>query len=499
MLSILADAPPVESAVTETTAIEERVLTFVVYNTRSHRKEAFETLEDGVVRMYNCGPTVYNRQHIGNFRSFLFADILRRWLEYIGYEVKQVMNITDVGHLLEDADEGEDKIEAQARREKRDPLAISQGYAANFLEDLKTLDFAEAMLYPRASDHIPEMLEIIQGLIEKGYAYQVGGNVYYDVNKFARYGELSGNKVEDLEAGKRIEVNQEKRNAADFALWKSDPKHLMKWETEFGPDGFPGWHIECSAMARKHLGDQIDLHTGGEDNVFPHHECEIAQTEAFTDKTFASYWMHAKFLQVDGGKMSKSLGNVYTLDDIEERGYSIRALRFCLIRGHYRQPLNFTWDILKESQSALSKLDDLVQRLERSAEDGAASTDRDREVLRTAVTKFEESLNDDLAMPQAIAALFVLRSAVEKQPMGAEASNEALEFLRKVEDVLGVLEMDREGLDDTFAAEVETLIAARKAAREGKDWTAADRIRDELDEMGITLEDTADGMIWKRS
>ena len=477
----------------------DRVLTFVVYNTRSHAKETFKSIEDGVVRMYNCGPTVYNRQHIGNFRSFLFADVLRRWLEYIGFDVHQIMNITDVGHLLHDADEGEDKIEAQARREQSDPKKISEGYALTFLEDLKTLGFAEAESYPRATDHIPEMLEIVQALIKSDHAYQVGGNVYFDVSKFERYGELSGNRIEDLEAGARIEVNPEKKHPADFALWKSDENHLMKWDTVLGPDGFPGWHIECSAMARKHLGDQIDIHTGGEDNVFPHHECEIAQSEAFTGKTFASYWMHAKFLQVDGGKMSKSLGNVYTLDDIQERGFSIRALRFCLIRGHYRQPLNFTWDILKESQSALGKLDDLVQRFQAGAESGGEPSDRDSEALQKAREKFEAALNDDLAMPQAIAALFELRSAIEKKPLGKQSSEEALAFLQRVNGVLGVLEFESEELEDGLIAEIERLVAARTAARDGKDWAEADRLRDELLAMGITLEDSAAGVTWKRT
>ncbi len=342
-----------------------------VYNTLTRQKEEFRTLEPGVVRMYNCGPTVYGRAHIGNLRSFLFADTLRRWLEYRGFRVEQVMNITDVGHILADADAGEDKIEAQARKENRDPWAISRAWTELFFQDLAALGFRKARQNPRASEHIPEMLEIIEGLIAKGYAYQTGGDVYFEVAKFPRYGRLSGNKVEELDAGNRIEVREEKRHPADFALWKSDPKHLMKWPSRFGPDGFPGWHIECSAMSRKHLGDQLDIHTGGEDNIFPHHECEIAQTEAFTGRPFASYWMHAKFLQVDGGKMSKSLGNVWSLDDIRARGFQPRQLRFCLIRGHYRAPLNFTWDILKESAAALENLDDLVVRRPRVGGGGA--------------------------------------------------------------------------------------------------------------------------------
>jgi len=279
-------------------------LSFHVYNSLTKEKEVFQSLEDGVVRMYNCGPTVYNRQHIGNFRAFLFADVLRRWLEYLGYDVRQVMNITDVGHLLNDADEGEDKIEEQARKDGKDPWEISRAETAVFLNDVSRLDVLEPMARPRATDYVPQMAEMVQGLIDKGHGYQVGGNVYFDVTTFDRYGRLSGNKVDDLEAGARIAVNEEKRNPADFALWKSDPKHLMKWDTSLGKDGFPGWHIECSAMSRELLGDQIDIHTGGEDNVFPHHECEIAQSECYTGKPFSTYWMHTKFLQVDGGKMN---------------------------------------------------------------------------------------------------------------------------------------------------------------------------------------------------
>ncbi len=276
-------------------------MVFTVYNSLTRQKEPFQSLQAGTVRMYNCGPTVYGRAHIGNMRAYLFADTLRRWLEYRGYAVQQVMNITDVGHIQADADEGEDKIEAQAKKENKDPWAISRGWTELFFKDLQALGVRPAMIYPKASDHIPEMLEMIDGLLAKGYAYQVDGDVYYEVGRFPAYGRLSGNKVEELDAGARIEVREEKRHPADFALWKSDPRHLMKWKSRFGEHGFPGWHIECSAMSRKHLGNRIDIHTGGEDNIFPHHECEIAQTEAFTGQPFANFWMHCKFLQVDGG------------------------------------------------------------------------------------------------------------------------------------------------------------------------------------------------------
>ncbi|TAJ09741.1 MAG: cysteine--tRNA ligase, partial [Planctomycetota bacterium] len=353
------------------TMIAIQRMSFQVYNTLTKQKEEFRPLEPGVVRMYNCGPTVYSRAHIGNMRTFLLADLLRRWLELAGYDVRQVMNITDVGHLTDDdAGEGEDKIEAQARREKKDPWAISKHYADLFKADLAKLSFRPPHVHPHASEHVPEMLEMIDGLLASGHAYVAGEDVYFDVAKFPRYGRLSGNRVAELEAGSRIAVREEKRNPEDFALWKSDAAHLMKWKSRFGEHGFPGWHIECSAMSRKHLGEQLDIHTGGEDNIFPHHECEIAQSEAFSGKPFARYWMHARFLQVDGGKMSKRLGNCYSLDDVVAKGYEPRHLRYCLIRGHYRQPLNFTWGILEECKSALEGLDDFVRRL-RAAE-GAA-------------------------------------------------------------------------------------------------------------------------------
>ena len=468
-----------------------------LYNTLTRRKEPFRSLEAGVVRMYNCGPTVYSRPHVGNYRAFLFADVLRRWLEARGFEVRQVMNITDVGHLTDDvAGEGEDKIEAQARREKLDPWQIARGYEAQFFADLEALGVRKAQCYPRASEHVPEMLEMIDGLLAKGFAYQVGGNVYFEVGRFAEYGKLSGNRGEELEAGARIAVNDEKRHPHDFALWKSDPRHLMKWPTRFGPDGFPGWHIECSAMAKKHLGEEIDIHTGGEDNIFPHHECEIAQTESLTGRPFATFWMHSKFLQVDGGKMSKSLGNVWNLDDVRARGFEPRVLRFALIRAHYRQPLNFTWDALKDAQSALASLDDLVVRL-RSAVRGvgaAAEAGAGGELVGAARATFEQGLDDDLNVSRALPGLFNLRAQVLEGRLGAEAARGALEFVKLADSVLGVIRVEDQLLD----ADVEQLIAERQAARKARDFARADAIRDELAAQGIALEDTPQGVVWKR-
>ncbi len=468
-------------------------MAFQVFDSLSKEKRVFEPLEPGVVRMYNCGPTVYGRAHVGNLRTFLFADTLRRWLELLGYEVRQVMNITDVGHLLDDADEGEDKIEAQARREKRDPREISAHFTRLFVADMNELGCREPRVRPKASEHIPEMLEIIEGLLAKGYAYQVAGDVYYEVARFPRYGRLSGNSVAELEAGARIEVREEKRHPADFALWKSDPKHLMKWQSRFGPDGFPGWHIECSAMARKHLGDELDLHTGGEDNVFPHHECEIAQSEAFTGKPFARYWMHSKFLQVDGGKMSKRLGNVWNLDDVKARGFTARELRFALIRGHYRGPLNFTWGILEEAKSALAKLGDLKGLVEDALNGlGHADDERGGEGVDSARQKFDAGMNDDLNVPQALAALFELRSGLLESGLGRRAAVRAKDLLARAQLALGVLEL-REPIDEQIQRRVDGLMAEYQAARARKDWPTSDRLRAELKALGYTVKDTAQG------
>ncbi|MHC4374133.1 MAG: cysteine--tRNA ligase, partial [Planctomycetota bacterium] len=275
------------------------------YNTYSKQIEPFEPVEPGNVKLYSCGPTVYSHPHIGNFRSFLMADLLKRFLEFRGYAVNHIMNITDVGHLLDDADEGADKLEEAARKEKKDPLEIAQFYIDSFNTASEMLNIKPADNYPRATEHIDEMIQMVQSLIDKGHAYVVGHNVYYDVTTFKDYGKLSGNTLDDLNAGARIEVNSEKKNPQDFALWKHDPKHIQQWDSPWGC-GFPGWHIECSAMSVKYLGEQFDFHTGGEDNIFPHHECEIAQSEGASGKKWVKYWMHGRFLMFDGEKMSKS-------------------------------------------------------------------------------------------------------------------------------------------------------------------------------------------------
>jgi cysteinyl-tRNA synthetase len=474
-------------------------LTFHVYNTLTKEKVPFEPMEAGVARVYNCGPTVYGRPHIGNYRSFLFADLLRRWLEYTGLQVRQVMNITDVGHLTDDdvADsDGDDKVEAQARREQKDPFEITRGYTDMFLEDMAALGVREPEARPKATEYIDEMVTMVEKLIESGHAYRVGGNVYFDVSTFPAYGRLSGNRVEDLVAGSRVQVNAEKRHPADFALWKSDPAHLMKWETTFGADGFPGWHIECSAMAKALLGEQIDIHTGGEDNVFPHHECEIAQSACANGVPLANVWMHAKFLQVDGGKMSKSIGNVYTLSDIEERGYEARHLRFALLRGHYRTQINFTWPIMEEIRARLENLDEIAVLLHRILDGGPAAGDAEagRTLLKSATEAFEGGMNDDLNSPVALAALESLRKPLLEGQVGSVVAGDMLDFYGRANEVFGFIQVEKQSAD----AEIEALIDARNAAKAAKDWSAADAARDQLTAMGIELQDTPDGVVWRR-
>ncbi|MHC4823121.1 MAG: cysteine--tRNA ligase [Planctomycetota bacterium] len=472
-----------------------------LYNTYTRDKQLFEPIEEGKVRMYHCGPTVYQRPHIGNYRAFLFADLLRRVFEVAGYEVQQVMNLTDVGHLLDDADEGEDKLEAQARKDKLDPWQVVEQVSRQFFADLDDLGVQPAHAYPRATDHIEEMVEMIEVLIDKGHAYRVGDNVYFEVASFPAYGRLSGNRIEDLEAGARLEVNMEKRHPADFALWKSDAKHIMKWETEFGADGFPGWHIECSAMARKYLGDHFDIHTGGEDNVFPHHECEIAQSVCALDGPFVNLWMHTKFLQVDGGKMGKSLGNAYTLDDLRDKGFSPLDFRLLLLRGNYRNPLNFTWEALQGAAEARANLNDFRNRL-LAVTDAEAAVEVDLAAMdpASAVAQarfdFLSGLADDLNSSEALAALFTLRNAFQQGKLSAEDHAAALSFLLEADRVFGFL--DAAASSSLSDADIDALIVERGEARSSKDFARADAIRDELDAAGITLEDTSNGVKWFR-
>ncbi len=473
-------------------------MTVFLTNSLTGRKEEFVPRVPGEVRMYNCGPTVYNYAHVGNLRAFLMADVLRRLLEARGFEVRQVMNITDVGHMTEDdiRDAGEDKMAVAAKELGKDPYEVAKFFTEAFFADLKALNFQEAEAYPRATETIPEMIAMVERLVSKGNAYVVGGNVYFDVATFPEYGKLSGNTVASLKAGARLEVNPEKRHPADFALWKSDPQHIMQWDSPWGP-GFPGWHIECSVMAQAILGEEIDIHTGGEDNRFPHHECEIAQSEAATGKTFARYWIHTGYLQVGGEKMAKSKGNFFTLRDLMEKGYDPRAIRAALISVHYRQPMNLTLDGIDEAAKNLERVHELLRKT--TGTDGLPDRPEVAEAAARARNDFDAAMDDDMNVSPARAAVLALVSELNRA--GADLSTADANLVRGTfahfDGILGTGLMDFDDGED-LSTEVEALIEARNAARKAKDFAESDRIRDELAGRGIILSDGAGGTTWKR-
>ena len=470
-----------------------------LYNALTKKKEIFKPLKKGIVTLYNCGLTVYDYAHIGNLRAFTFADILRRHLEYKGFTVRQVMNFTDVGHMFEDVDVGEDKMEAAAKKEKKDPWSIADFYIRVFLEDSKTMNFEEPTVRPKATDHIQEMIDLVQKLIRKGYAYVVNGSAYFDVAKFKDYGKLSGNTIEKLKlgAGGRVEFNPDKKNQFDFALWINDPKHIMNWKSPWCEKGYPGWHIECSVMAIKYLGKTIDIHTGGVDNLFPHHENEIAQSEAATGKKFVNYWLHNEHLLVEGGRMAKSLGNFYTLRDLLAKGYDPKAVRYLLMSTHYRQQLNFTFEGLEAAKNALDRLVNFVRRLMDA--DGSGCEEKIGALISEVQRRFEEAMDDDLNISVALAALFDFVREVNKllddNMLSKEEAEEVCELMMKIDRVLGVIgEIKRK---ENLPKEAEELIRKREEARKAKNWEAADKIREQLRSIGIIIEDTPQGVKWK--
>jgi len=462
-----------------------------LYNTLSRKTEKFKPLVEGKVGMYSCGPTVYSHPHIGNFRAFLVADLLKRFLRFKGFEVTHVMNITDVGHLLDDADQGADKLEEAARKQKKDPLEIAKIYTDSFFDSNKLLNVAPADHYPKATEHITEMIEIVETLVDKGYAYVVGNNVYYDVTKFADYGRLSGNTLEDLNAGARIEVNEEKRNPQDFALWKHDTKHIQQWDSPWGM-GFPGWHIECSAMSSKYLGVEFDIHTGGEDNIFPHHECEIAQSEAASGRKFVHYWMHTRFLMFNGEKMSKSKGNLYTIHELIEKGFKKNAIRYSLISSHYRQNYNFTFDGLKAAEQAIDKIQQCVfLLLEVQKSQSGQSIRKDvKNLANEVISEFDAALCDDLNISKALGAVFDFVREVNKlSDVTATEARLLIETIENIDTVLGVLDRTSAEIPPEIIEKAEK----RKEAKRNKDWQLADSTRAEIMEEGFLIEDTWDG------
>lgn len=457
-------------------------------NTLTRRKEEFKPIEDGHVKMYTCGPTVYDYAHIGNFRAYTFEDILRRYLKYKGYEVMQVMNLTDI----------DDKTIKGCQEESISLDDYTARYKEAFFEDLDSLRIERAELYPEATKHIDEMVEIVKVLLDKEYAYKAGGSIYYKISKFPEYGKLSRMDISQLKVGARVASDEyEKEEVSDFALWKGWDKAdgPVFWKTDLGK-GRPGWHIECSAMSMKYLGNHFDIHCGGVDNIFPHHENEIAQSKAATGEEFVNYWLHNEYLIVEGRKMSKSLGNYYTLRQIVEKGYPSVAVRYLLMATHYRQQLNFTFEGLDAAKGALERLWDFIDNV--SSIRGGEPNPAVDEYIGKALRKFEESLDDDLNISPALAAVFDFVHDVNRMIHEGELSSadgaKVLDTMSRFDSVLGIMEREKADID----SEIEGLIASRNEARKNKDFAMADKIRDDLLARGIVLEDSPEGTKWKK-
>ena len=462
-----------------------------VYNTLTRKKEELVPITPGEIKMYACGPTVYNYIHIGNARPLCIFDILRRYLEYRGYKVTFVQNFTDI----------DDKIIRRANEEHVDFSEISERYIKEFWTDADGLNVRRATVNPKATENIDAIIHIISTLIEKGYAYEAQGDVYFSTEKFKDYGKLSHQPLEDLEAGARIMVGEVKREPMDFAVWKAAKPGEPAWDSPWGK-GRPGWHIECSAMNWRYLGDTIDIHCGGEDLIFPHHENEIAQSECFTGKPFAHYWMHNGYINVDNVKMSKSLGNFFTVRDVAEK-YGYEPIRYLLISAQYRSPINYSTDIIEQCISALNRLytcrDSLDFELKNASD---AEHDGDRAIIDgfgKYREQFIDAMDDDLNTADAIASIFELVRDINTNVVGKTPSKALVEGAISVFDELtGVLGLVYNRKTETLDSDIEALIEARTNARKEKNWAEADRIRDQLKEMGIVLEDTAQGVKWHR-
>ena len=462
-----------------------------LYNTMSQKKEEFVPLEPGKVRMYVCGPTVYNFIHIGNARPMIVFDTVRRYMEYKGYDVNFVSNFTDV----------DDKIIKKANEEDVSASEISTRYIAECKKDMEGMNIKPATKNPLATEEIPGMIDMISTLIEKGYAYEKEGTVYFRTKKFKGYGKLSKKNLEDLEAGKRIAVEDQKEDEMDFVLWKPKKENEPYWESPWS-QGRPGWHIECSEMSKKYLGDQIDIHAGGEDLIFPHHENEIAQSEACNGKEFSRYWMHNAFLNIDNKKMSKSLGNFFTVREISEK-YDLQVLRFFMLSAHYRSPLNFSAELMEASKNGLDRIITAADLLKRLAGNGEGElTEAEQALLleaKTYVQKFEEAMDDDFNTADAISAIFELVkfSNIHAADAHSQRFFAALrEELVTLCDILGIIVEKKEEILDE---DIEKLIAERQAARKEKNFARADEIRDELLARGIVLKDTREGVVWTRA
>jgi len=445
-----------------------------LYNTRTRKKETFKPISPGIAKIYTCGPTVYWFQHIGNFRSYIFSDVLKRVLKFNGYKVEHVINITDVGHLTSDADEGEDKLETAAQKEGKQAHEVAQYYFNVFYHDFQKLHLQEPDHWPKATTHIKEQIEMIKVLEEKGYTYETKDGIYFDTSKFKDYGKLSKKKIEGLAGGKRITL-KDKKNITDFALWKFSPKNSKRhqeWKSPWGI-GFPGWHIECSAMSSKYLGDHFDIHTGGEDHLPVHHENEIAQSEACFEKTpWVNYWMHSAFLEISGGKMSKSKGNIETLERLEKDGISELSFKYFTYTAHYRKPLTWSKDAIKTAVQSFNKLKNITTSLK-----------DDRKTNEAYLKKFQERINDDLDMPGAVAVLWELLRDTK--------ATGKVKTISRMDDVFGLRLFEKKVI--LIPQKIKDIANKREAARKEKDWKKSDELRDTLEEAGWTVKDTNEG------
>ncbi|MDD5603778.1 MAG: cysteine--tRNA ligase [Eubacteriales bacterium] len=469
----------------------------IIYNTLTRSKEEFVPLKKGVASIYSCGPTVYGYAHIGNMRTYVFMDFLRRVMKYNGLKLKHVMNVTDVGHLVSDADEGEDKVVRTAKETGKTPYEIAEYFSEVFFRDIALLNIEKPEIIAKATDNISEMIEYVEALVDKGFAYETSDGIYFDIMKFPGYGRLSRIDLEEQLAGSRVEVNEEKHHPADFALWKKASKeHIMQWPSPWGM-GYPGWHIECSAMGRKYLGDIFDIHTGGVDHIPIHHENEIAQSEALAGKKTVNCWMHGEFLLVDNGKMSKSLGNTYTIADLQEKGFVPLAFRYFCMNAHYRSKLNFTWDSLRAAQTSLERLYEGVLAHKAAAASSSPAGVSVSAEAENCLKEFEEAINDDLNIPKALG---IVWNTVKKSLKSKQIYDVLMKMdrvlgldLDKAEEVMSGKSMGRQAEDQEVEKQVLELVDKRNKARAEKDWKTADEIRDILKAKGITIEDTPDG------
>lgn len=451
------------------------------YNTLTKKKEKFEPIDEKEVRIYSCGPTVYKDATIGNMRTNIFQDVLRRVLKYNGYIIKHAMNITDVGHLVSDADEGEDKMIKSAKEMHKSPLEIAKYYTELFFEDLKKLNIETPEIICKATDHIPDMIKYVEKLLKNGYAYETDTAIYFDISKLDKYGILSGVNLDEQKAGARVDVDSQKKNPYDFALWiKAPENHLMKWESPWGLS-YPGWHIECSAMGQKYLGEVFDIHTGGIDLIPTHHENEIAQSKGACGKIPARFWIHGEYLLIDGGKMSKSLNNVYLVKDIEQRGYDPLVYRLFTYSSSYRNKINFTWDVMDANAKALEKLREGYQKHLQGKEDV------EDEVVTNFEEEFHKAINDDLNMPLAMSVVW----DVIKYP---KKSIKFAELLKKFDGVMA-LSIDKEikKKDYEIPEEIIKIAKEREKARKNKDWAKSDELRDLISKKGFLIKDSQNG------